>query len=123
MLSLLSSFIWLPVIGAMALLIFGDNAHASRIRFAALSLSVVLLGLSAYLYMQFDPTQAGMQFVEQYSWIDVLGIQYALGVDGISMPLIVLTAYTHVLVVLAVAFDSCAPKTVLCYFFVDSGIY
>ena len=70
MFSLLSSFIWLPVIGAMALLVFGDNAYASRIRFVALSLSVVLLGLSAYLYMQFDPGQAGMQFVEQYYWIN-----------------------------------------------------
>ena len=101
MIPLLSSFIWLPIIGAIGLLLLGNNNRPSSIRIIAFAFSILMLGLSVYLYWQFDPHTAHMQFTENVLWMDALGIRYALGVDGISMPLVLLTAYTHVLVVLA----------------------
>jgi NADH-quinone oxidoreductase subunit M len=98
---LLSSLIWLPVFGAITLLLFGNKYSASAIKWFALSLSILIFGLSVVMYHNFDITTANMQFIEHYNWIEFLGISYYLGVDGISMLLVALTAFTHVLVVLA----------------------
>lgn len=98
---LLSLLIWLPVLGAVTLLLFGNKYSAVVTKWFALGLSVLLFGLSLFMYNNFDATTANMQFVEQYDWIKFLGISYYLGVDGIAMPLVALTSFTHILVVLA----------------------
>ena len=98
---LLSLLIWLPVIGAITLLLCGHKYSAAVIKWFALVLSIVIFGFSVLMYNNFDVTTANMQFVEHYDWINFLGISYYLGVDGISMPLVALTAFTHILVVLA----------------------
>ena len=64
-------------------------------------ITVVTFLLSAVLYYQFDNSFAGMQFIEEFYWIEAFGIKYHLGVDGIALPLIMLTTFTTVLVVLA----------------------
>ena len=64
-------------------------------------LSIVTFLLSLLLYTNFDMTTAAMQFEEKASWISAFNVYYHLGVDGISMPLIILTTFTTVLVVLA----------------------
>jgi NADH-quinone oxidoreductase subunit M len=68
-----------------------------------LSLAVAVAGflVTIPLYTGFDPAQAGMQFVEQMPWITRFNVQYLLGVDGISMPFILLNSLVTVLVVLA----------------------
>jgi len=97
---LLSLLIWLPILGGLWVLIIGDK-QAAIVRPIALVVSLLTFFLSLMLYFGFDTTTANMQFVEKLSWIPAFGINYHLGVDGISMPLIILTTFTMVLVVLS----------------------
>ncbi len=98
-LPLLSLLIWLPVFGGIAVLVNGDNNPWARP--LALLISVATLLLSIGLYIGFDNATAQMQFTEQASWISAFDINYSLGVDGFSMPLIILTAFSTVIVVIA----------------------
>jgi NADH-quinone oxidoreductase subunit M len=99
-LSLLSVLIWLPILGGIWVLIVGDN-QAAAVRPIALVVSLLTFFLSLPLYFGFDTSTAAMQFTEQLAWIPAFSINYNLGVDGFSMPLIILTTFTTVLVVLA----------------------
>ncbi len=103
---LLSILIWLPVLGGVLLLLIGDqgdatSSRAGTMRMTALVVSLLTLVLGGVLYSGFDSTVAGMQFVERYTWIEAINVDYYLGVDGISTPLILLTAFITPLVVLA----------------------
>jgi NADH-quinone oxidoreductase subunit M len=98
--SLLSVLIWLPIAGGAGLLAM-DAMGNTACRQVALIISVVTFVLSTLLYTNFDSTTAVMQFQENIPWIDAFSANYHLGVDGISMPLIILTTFTTVLVVLA----------------------
>ncbi len=97
---LLSWLIWLPIAGGVALLVM-DAMGNKACRQVALFVSVVTFVLSTLLYTNFDSTTAMMQFQENIPWIDAFSAYYHLGIDGISMPLIILTTFTTVLVVLA----------------------
>jgi len=97
---ILSLCIWLPIIGGFAVLASGD-AQAERTRRLALAVSVLTFLVSLPLFSSFDTGTAAMQFVERTGWIERFNVEYFLGVDGISMPLILLTTFTTVLVVLA----------------------
>jgi len=104
--NLLSTLIWLPVLGGVGVLLMGDagnaaSARAGQMRWVALVVSVVTLILSVPLYTGFDTSTAAMQFVERAPWIDALNVEYYLGVDGISVPLILLTTFITPLVVIA----------------------
>jgi len=97
---LLSVLVWLPVAGGIALLVM-DAMGNTAARPTALVVSLVTFVLSLLLYRDFDVTTADMQFQELIPWIAAFKANYHLGVDGISMPLIILTTFTTVLVVLA----------------------
>ncbi|WP_289083864.1 FAD-binding protein, partial [uncultured Sulfitobacter sp.] len=79
----------------------GGEQNAPVARKLALGFSVATFLLSLSLYTGFDNTTAAMQFVERKAWIDLLHIEYYLGIDGISMPLILLTTFLTVIVVIA----------------------
>ncbi len=103
---LLSILIWLPILGGAALVAIGDgndagSSRARLMRMAALGISVLTFLLSIGLYAGFDNTATGMQFNEQIPWVASLNVFYALGVDGISAPLILLTTFITPLVVIA----------------------
>ena len=98
--SLLSVLIWLPIAGGIALLVL-DAMGNTATRTVALLVSMLVFALSTLLYTNFDVTTSAMQFQELIPWIDLFNTNYHLGVDGISMPLIILTTFTTVLVVLA----------------------
>ena len=95
---LLTLVIWLPIIGGLAVLAVGDKHGAKP---AALLVAVATFLISLPLYTLFDPLTAEMQFVESEEWIPAFHIMYYLGIDGISMPLILLNTFTTVLVVVA----------------------
>ncbi len=99
-LPLLSILIWLPILGGLAALAVGDREPWGG-RSVALIVSVLTFLLSIPLYTWFDTATADMQFVELSPWIAAFNANYHLGVDGISMPLILLTTFTTPLVVLA----------------------
>ena len=98
---LLSLTVWIPIIGGFAVLFTGDKGDTQGVRRLALVISLVTFVLSLGLYTGFDSSTADMQFVERYDWISTFKIYYHLGVDGISMPLIILTTFTTVLVIIA----------------------
>ena len=98
--SILSWLIWLPIAGGAALLVM-DALGNKSCRQVALLVSIATFLLSTQLYSHFDSATAVMQFQENIPWIDAFSANYHLGIDGISMPLIILTTFTTVLVVLA----------------------
>src|SRR5690606_25949436 len=95
---LLSLLIWLPILGGFATLAFGDRAGAAR--GFALLVAVATFALSIPLYTGFDAASPAMQFVRDIEWIEAYRIRYHLGVDGISVALILLTSLTTVLVII-----------------------
>ena len=100
-LPLLSILIWWPIVGGVAVLALGSNQRAGMGKLVALIVSVLTFALSVLLYVDFDLTTAQMQFVEQVPWITGFNANYYLGLDGISLPLILLTTFLTPLVVLA----------------------
>ncbi|MEN7343708.1 MAG: NADH-quinone oxidoreductase subunit M [Pseudomonadota bacterium] len=104
--NLLSLLIWLPIVGGAAVLLIGDggdaaSARANATRWFALAVSVIMLVLSIPLYTGFDPSTAAMQFVERAPWVPRFNAEYYLGVDGLSVPLILLTTFITPLVIIA----------------------
>ncbi|HDK37888.1 MAG TPA: NADH-quinone oxidoreductase subunit M [Thiolapillus brandeum] len=97
---ILSAVIWLPVLGGLLVLFSGDKAPNIS-RWLALVVSVLTFLLSLSLYSGFDSGTAAMQFQENIPWIESFKVNYHLGVDGISMPLIILTTFITILVVIA----------------------
>ena len=83
----------------MILLMSRDEARPAR--WLALFVSTLAFVIGLFLYIDFDTTTASMQFVERVSWISAFNVEYFLGVDGFSMPLIVLTTFLTPLVVIA----------------------
>ncbi|WP_428603823.1 NADH-quinone oxidoreductase subunit M [Sedimenticola sp.] len=97
---ILSLTIWLPIVGGFLVLASGDKA-ANATRWTALTVAILTFLVSLPLYSGFDSTTAGMQFVERAPWIELFKIEYYLGVDGISMPLIILTTFISIFVIIA----------------------
>ena len=97
---LLSWLVWLPVGGGLAALLLGDT-RAGAARWLSLLVSLATLALCVPLYQHFDAGTAAYQFVERLPWISSFNAEYYLGVDGISTPLIILTAFMTVPVVIA----------------------
>lgn len=100
-LPLLSILIWLPLIGAVLVLFTGGDKNANIARGIAVTFAVAELLLCVPLYLQFDPSTYNMQFLEDHLWIPAYQIHYALGVDGISLLMVILTNFTGLLVVIA----------------------
>src|SRR5579863_4644270 len=96
----LSVVIWLPVAGGLATLAFGDQ-RASAARWVSLLAALATLIACVPLYAGFVNGTPSFQFIERVAWIPALHAQYYLGVDGISLPLILLTAFMTVPVVIA----------------------
>lgn len=94
---LLSTLIAIPFLGIAGVLLARSDQWVRRI---ALASSLVGLGLALLLWARFDPAQEGMQFIERMDWMPTLGIQYFVGVDGISVLLVLLTTLLTPLCVL-----------------------
>lgn len=98
---LLSLLIWLPIFGAFVVVAIKGDAHPNRARVVALIISLLSITLCIPLYLGFNPELSSMQFQENVPWITAFNINYALGVDGISLLLILLTIFTTLLVILS----------------------
>ncbi|HYI23364.1 MAG TPA: NADH-quinone oxidoreductase subunit M [Candidatus Limnocylindrales bacterium] len=99
-LPLLTLVVFLPALGALLIAFLPRERH-NWIRWAALGTSLVTWVVSLVLLVNFDPSQAGFQFVETAEWVPAFGIQYKLGVDGISIALVVLTTTLTAISILA----------------------
>ncbi len=97
----LSIAIWLPIFVGLLVLAVGSDRNPASARWIALIGSIVSFLVTIPLITQFDSSSAALQFVEQANWIERYHITYHLGVDGISMWFVVLTALITVIVVVA----------------------
>ena len=98
---LLSLAIWLPIVIGAVLLAFGEDRHARMVRWVALLGSLASFLVTLPLYTGFKLQTAALQFVEKNEWIPRFNINYHLGVDGISLWFVLLTAFITVIVVIA----------------------
>ncbi|WP_395400325.1 NADH-quinone oxidoreductase subunit M [Pseudoduganella sp. UC29_106] len=97
----LSLSIWLPVLFGLIVLAIGRDSRAGMVRVLSLVGSVVSLLPTIPLFTQFDKTAHGLQFVEKSAWIERFNIYYTLGIDGLSMWFIPLTAFITIIVVIS----------------------
>jgi NADH-quinone oxidoreductase subunit M len=102
---LLSLIVFLPLAGAILVLLAGGRGDRPErepvVRTVALLTSLVTFAATLYLWRRFDPLSADFQFIEQHAWLPQFGIAYHLGVDGISLFLVVLTGFLTPLALLS----------------------
>ena len=98
---LLSLAIWLPIVSGVLLLAFGRDDRAGAVRWAALVASVASFLVTIPLVTGFNTATASMQFVERHAWIGRFNVWYLLGVDGISVWFVLLSAFITVIVVVS----------------------
>ncbi len=91
----ISIMIAVPLIAAVLTFFVGSKA-----KFVALAASLISLVISLQMYMEFDKLSKAMQFVENVNWVPSLGISYTVGVDGIGLPLVILSTIVSVLVII-----------------------
>lgn len=107
-LPILSAITFLPALGAIAILVFralmrseDSKTLDANAKGAALFVSLFVFALSVMMVLEFDPSEAGYQFVESSPWLAELGIGYKMGVDGISVLFVLLTAFLLPICILA----------------------
>ena len=97
---ILSALIWLPILGGLLSFLLGDR-RAGTAKYLALGVAIASFILSIKLYLGLDQSLPDMQFTELMPWLPAFNINYRLGVDGISVALIMLTTFTTILVLLS----------------------
>ena len=98
---LLSIAIWLPILAGAVLLALGRDEHAASVRWMALIAALASFLVTLPLVSGFDNGTAAMQFVEKMSWIQRFNVSYHVGVDGLSLWFVPLTAFITVIVVIS----------------------
>jgi NAD(P)H-quinone oxidoreductase subunit 4 len=89
---MLSLIIWIPIFAAALIGFVPSNQPTSRIRLGALSVSGVVLLITVWMLFQFNISNPGLQFQEFFPWIETLGLNYELGVDGLSLVMVALNS-------------------------------
>jgi len=97
----LSLAIWLPILAGVVLLAVGRDEHATAVRWTALLASLVSFVVTLPLVTAFDKGSAAMQFQEKLPWIERFNVNYHLGIDGLSVWFVLLTAFITVIVVIS----------------------
>ncbi len=123
----LFALVAIPFAWGLAIALFPPESRQA-IRILSVAVSLVLLALSAYVFLGYDKEAAGYQFMREFQWLDSLGIALALGVDGISVPMVFLTGIvtlTGVLISWNVSSDM--PRRVkdffMLFFLLVAGVY
>jgi NADH-quinone oxidoreductase subunit M len=117
---MLSFIVFLPLAGALLVLLAGGRGDGTSseplVRRLALAVSLLTFAATLVLWWRFDPASADYQFVERRAWMPAFGIQYLVGVDGISLLLVVLTAFLTPLALLS-SWDSVHKSVTMFSFF------
>jgi NADH-quinone oxidoreductase subunit M len=117
----LSTIIFLPALGALLAFLIASEELVKRMALLASTLTFLISLIPFFL---FDSSTAALQFFERYDWIPALGINYEVGIDGISLLLIVLTTFLTPLTLLA-SWDSIQSRSrefMICMLFLESGM-
>jgi NADH-quinone oxidoreductase subunit M len=115
MMPVLTLLVLLPVIGAVLVLLMGKGRDGA-VRQLTLGVSLLTFALGLYLWFHFDPSSADYQFVERHSWLPDFGVSYHLGLDGISLFLVVLTTFLTPIALLA-SWESIQDRVAMFSFF------
>lgn len=97
----LSLAIWLPIAFGVLIMALGNDKNAGAVRGASLIAALISFAVTLPLYFGFDTSTAQLQFVENLPWIEAFGASYGLGVDGLSVWFVILTALITIFVVVA----------------------
>lgn len=97
---MLSAILWIPLLGVLAILFMPKRAVAA-IRGIAILCATASFALSWNLFRSFDQTTAALQFVERLQWVPEMGMTYTLGVDGLALPMVMLTTLLSMVAVVA----------------------
>ncbi|MBC8425690.1 NADH-quinone oxidoreductase subunit M, partial [bacterium] len=97
---ILSWMTFFPVIGA-AVIMFVPRDRKEIVKTVAAAAAAVPLILAVQLFRDFDRTVTGFQYVEHYEWIKTFNIEYFMGIDGLSVPMVLLTAFLSFLCIIA----------------------
>lgn len=97
----LSLITFLPTIGALIMIFFIDKNNSKALQWFSFIVSLIVFFLSIPLWTHFNMTTHEMQFVEKFDWIRALGVQYYMGIDGISLFLVLLTTLLSTLSILS----------------------
>jgi len=89
---LLTGLLLIPFTGCLALLLWPGSPNPSRLRWLSIAILLVQLALSLVVALRFDAGTVGMQLCERHSWLPGIGLDYALGIDGLSLPLVLINA-------------------------------
>ncbi|MEI6128082.1 MAG: NADH-quinone oxidoreductase subunit M, partial [Pseudomonadota bacterium] len=120
---LLSVLMFIPCAGALLVLAI-PRGNDAAMKIAALAAALVTFCVSLFVLAGFDATSGRMQFLELHSWVPDAGISYYLGIDGLSLPLIVLTAFFTPLCILASWADvkRHVKEFMLCLLLLETGM-
>ncbi|HWU36612.1 MAG TPA: proton-conducting transporter membrane subunit, partial [Candidatus Acidoferrum sp.] len=120
---LISTVVFLPLLGVGVLLVL-DRQREAAAKHVAFAVSVLTFLLSLQLYREFELNVPGMQFVEQKAWIPGYGIQYHVGVDGISLLLVLLTTFLTAIAILSsyTAITTSVKEYMICMLVLETGM-
>ena len=90
---MLSSLIWIPALGAAVIGLWPGTLSAQTSRQLALGFAAAVFGITVAIATQFDAASSAMQFQESLDWLPQLGLHYRLGIDGLSLPLLILNSF------------------------------
>jgi NAD(P)H-quinone oxidoreductase subunit 4 len=90
---MLSVLLIFPIIGVLVMMLYPQQKEISQLRQVALFIALVPLAWTIYLFSQFDLSTGGFQFSEFMPWLEPIGLNYHLSVDGISLPLVFLNSF------------------------------
>ncbi|AFY78542.1 MAG: NADH-quinone oxidoreductase subunit M [Hydrococcus sp. C42_A2020_068] len=106
---MLSTLLWLPILGAAIIGIFPNPKETKRLRQITIAFAIASFAWSLMLLTQFDINNPGLQFKEYFSWAEPIGLSYSLAVDGLSMPLLVLSSFLTIIAIYATAENAERP--------------
>jgi NAD(P)H-quinone oxidoreductase subunit 4 len=89
---MLSTLVWAPIFGVLLIGLYPQTLGAQRARQIALAIASGVMLWTIYLLTQFNPNSVGLQLQESLPWIETLGLTYQLGIDGLSLPLVVINS-------------------------------
>ncbi|HEY9653114.1 MAG TPA: NADH-quinone oxidoreductase subunit M [Coleofasciculaceae cyanobacterium] len=102
---MLSTLIWLPILGAAVVGFWPGNVAATRLRSVTIAIASAILLVTLWAATQFDISNSGLQFQESLSWIPQIGLTYKLGADGLSFPLLALSNLLTFIVIFSARID------------------
>ena len=118
---LLSLLLLIPLLGALALILWPGSPTSARLRELTIVLLAVQCLASFALLLPFDPADAGLQLIEQARWVHAIGLDYALAVDGLSLPLVLMNGVLCLVAAIASRSIENRPRIYFALLLVISG--